>query len=553
MKTVQRIKRACSLGVMALLLTSSTPDRIITLFTIGDSTCANKSLDNDNLERGWGQALASYFDAEHVRIDNHAVNGRSSLSFRNEGRWDVVLERIKPGDYVLIQFGHNDEKPNADRHTDPGTTYNDQLKRYVQETREKGGIPILLTPMVRRKFDEQGQLVETHGEYVPAVRQVAAETGTLLIDHNQLSKTLVQSLGPDDSKALFMWVPKGTNLAAPEGREDDTHLNARGARAMARLVAEELVRLVPDLKPYVRYYDYVVAKDGSGDFMTLEAAVQALPINRQKTTTVFIRKGIYREKIVIPPHCQHIKWIGESRDETVVAYDDAAPKKNRLGEPIGTYGSAGLFIYGDDFRAENLTFQNLAGPVGQAVAVLVAADRVAFSNCRFLGFQDTLYTWGKASRQYYRHCYIEGTVDFIFGSSTALFDSCEIRAKQSGGYLTAASTPQGNRYGYVFRHCRLTADEGVTGVYLGRPWRPYARTVFIECEMGSHIAPVGWHNWNKPEAQRTTFYAEYGSYGPGAAPNQRVKWSHQLSPRQLKNYPPDAILSGEDGWAPWME
>lgn len=534
------------------LFTASDSPHVITIFTIGDSTCANKSLSNGNLERGWGQALSSYFDSRYVVVDNHAVNGRSTLSFRNEGRWDVVLERIKPGDYVLIQFGHNDQKPNADRHTDPGTTYNDQLKQYVKETREKGGHPVLLTSIIRRKFDEQGQLVDTHGDYIQAVRDVAAELGVPLIDHNKSSHELVQNMGPDASKRLFMWVDKGTNPAAPSGKQDDTHLRAAGARAMAKLVVEALASQCEELAPHVRYYDLVVAKDGSGDFMTVQEAINAVPVNRAKRTTLFIRKGVYKEKVQVPASCSNLTMIGESAAETILTYDDFAGKPTAFGDNTGTYGSGSFYIYGQGFEAINLTFANEAGPVGQAVAVVVAADKVAFKGCRFLGFQDTLYTWGKPSRQYYEDCYIEGTVDFIFGSSTAVFNRCEIRSKRSGGYLTAASTPEGTPYGYVFLDCKLTADEGVEGVYLGRPWRPYAKTVFIRCHMGSHIRPEGWHNWNKSSNEKTVFYAEQASDGPGSNASSRVKWSKQLKKKQLKNYTPSIILAGTDGWVPLL-
>jgi len=181
---------------------------------------------------------------------------------------------------------------------------------------------------------------------------------------------------------------------------------------------------------------------------------------------------------------------------------------------------------------------------------MVAGDQVIFRHCRFLGFQDTLYTWGKTSRQYYEDCYIEGTVDFIFGSSTAVFNHCEIRAKRSDAYLTAASTLEGTAFGYVFIDCNLTADEGVNGIYLGRPWRPYAKTVFINCEMGSHIRPEGWHNWDKKDAEETSFYAEYGSKGVGANPTDRVIWSHQLNSKQSETYTIKNIMAGSDNWDP---
>lgn len=544
------MKRLKFLFVFAatLLIFGFTPEKKITIFTIGDSTCANKPLENQNLERGWGQALSSFFDERYVVVDNHAQNGRSSLSFLNEGRWKPILEKMQKGDYVFIQFGHNDEKPDSARHTDPSTTYKEILKKYMTETREKGGIPVLLTSIVRRKFNEQGQLEETHGDYPKAVRELAAELKVVLIDHNQSSKALVQSMGPDSSKSLFMWVEKGTNPAAPAGKQDDTHLRAAGARAMAKLVVNELSEKIPALKPFVRQYDFVVDIAGTGDFMTVQEAVNAVPVNRKARTTIFIRKGIYKERIIIPETQTNIHFIGESQTETVLTFDNFANRKTALGENMGTSGSASMYIYAKGFEAENMTFENSAGTVGQAVAVFVAADQVVFRHCRFLGNQDTLYTWGKDSRQYYEDCYIEGTVDFIFGSSTCVFDRCEIRAKRSGGYLTAASTPQDKAFGYVFLNCKLTADEGVKDVFLGRPWRPYAKTVFIACDMGAHIKPEGWHNWNKIEAEKTTFYGEYKTKGMSS--KSRANWSHQLTKKEAATYTIQSILGASDGWNP---
>lgn len=539
-----------SFFLLLILFSGFAPEKKITIFTIGDSTCANKPLENQNLERGWGQALQSYFDARYVVIDNHALNGRSSLSFRNEGKWQPVYDKIKKGDYVFIQFGHNDEKADSSRHTEPGSTYNDQLIRYISETREKGGIPVILTSIVRRKFDANGQLEETHGKYIQAARDVAAETRVVLIDHNSSSKKLVQDLGPVDSKALFMWVEKGTNPAIPAGREDDTHLRAKGARAMAKLIVDEIENKIPALSKFVHKYEFVVAKDGSGDFMTVQEAINAVPVNREKRTTILIRNGVYKEKLTIPENSRNISFIGESLEETILTYDDFTSKKSTLGENIGTFGSSSIFIYGLGFEAENITFENSSGPVGQAVAVMVAGDMVVFRNCRFLGFQDTLYTWGKISRQYYEDCYIEGTVDFIFGSSTAVFNRCEIKSKRSGSYITAASTLENTKNGYVFMDCQLTAEEGVTEVYLGRPWRPFAKTVFVNCLMGKHIKAEGWHNWSKPDAEKTTYYAEYGSRGEGANVAARVKWSHQLDSKQAKEYTISKVLGGSDNWNP---
>lgn len=247
----------------------------VTIFMIGDSTMANKPLDKENQERGWGQMLPLYFQGK-VKIDNHAVNGRSSKSFVDEGRWAAVMEKIQPGDYVIIQFGHNDEKiKNKDRYTIPGSTFDEYLRNYVNDTRSKGGIPILMNSIVRRNFpasasiksedrddnppvgptsDTEGGfiLVDTHGDYLTAPRNVAAETGTVFIDMNKITHKLVQELGPTLSKDLYMWIPANTYEFCPKGKSDNTHLNVHGAIVVSRLAAQALAKEVPGLRQYVR-------------------------------------------------------------------------------------------------------------------------------------------------------------------------------------------------------------------------------------------------------------------------------------------------------------
>lgn len=297
-------------------------------------------------------------------------------------------------------------------------------------------------------------------------------------------------------------------------------------------------------------YDFVVAQDGSGDFASVQEAINAVPDFRKKETKIFIRNGRYKEKLTLPPSKTNVTFIGENKEKTILTYDDFAQKLNSFAEEIGTTGSTSFFVFGDGFTARNISFENSAGPVGQAVAVRVDGDRVIFENCRFLGFQDTLYPHGKESRQYYKNCYIEGTTDFIFGWSTAVFENCEIFSKKGGHYITAASTEKDAEYGFVFINCKLTGNAPEETVYLGRPWRQYAQTVFINTEMGNHIKPEGWHNWSKPEAENTAFYAEYDSSGQGAAPEKRVKWSKQLTAEEAAHYTANAVLKGSDGWNP---
>ena len=571
-------------GLLLLLSAFKADQPQLTIFMIGDSTMANKVLDGGNPERGWGQVLPGFL-SEEIRVDNHAVNGRSTKSFIDEGRWDKVLSLIRPGDYLFIQFGHNDEKADPKRHTDAnGGSFDANLTRFVTEAREKGAIPVLFNSIVRRNFGradsqavaeavmqddirkgvnpdakreataeakpEEGDcLIDTHGAYLESARNVARQLNVPFVDMNRITHDLVEGLGPEASKKLFMWVPAGQVAAMPKGREDNTHLNIYGARTVASLTIDAIAREVPALAPYVRHYDYVVAKDGSGDFFTIQEAIDAVPdFRKNKRTTILVRAGEYDEKVVIPASKINLSLIGQ--EGAVITHADYAKKRNCFGDEMGTSGSATCYIYAPDFYAEGITFRNSAGKVGQAVACFIEADRAYFKNCRFLGFQDTLYTYGKGVRNYFETCYIEGTVDFIFGWSTAVFNRCHIHSLGKG-YVTAPSTDQGQAFGYLFYDCCLTAEPGVTDVYLSRPWRPYAQALFIRCDLGGHILPAGWHNWNKPEAEKTVNYGEYQSTGEGANPSQRVRFSRQL--KNLKGVEMERALAGKDGWNPVAE
>lgn len=563
------------LGLLFVLTAFTPAKRNITIFTIGDSTMANKKLEGENPERGWGQMLSRYF-TDDITIDNHAVNGRSSKSFINEGRWDAVLSKIQKGDYVFIQFGHNDEKDDPNRHTDPGTTFDANLKKFVEDTRAKGGIPVLFNSIVRRNFgkadgnavanaikqddirngidpkapkdsiEEGATLIDTHGAYLISPKNVAKELNVTFIDLNSLTHKLVEGMGPQKSKELYLWVEPKTVPALPNGREDNTHLNVHGASVIAEMAVKAVAEAIPELQQYVRHYDLVVAKDGSGDFFTVQEAINAVPDYRKNArTTILIKEGSYKEKVIIPASKNAVSLIGQG--EVKITYDDYASKPNIFGENKGTSGSSSCYIYAPDFYAENITFENTSGPVGQAVACFVSADRAYFKKCRFLGFQDTLYTYGKGCRQYYDECYIEGTVDFIFGWSTAVFNRCHIHSI-GNGYITAPSTDKGQKYGYVFYNCEITANSDVDKVYLSRPWRPYAQAVFIQCNMGKHILPEGWDNWRNKNNEKTVFYAEYKSKGEGANPGKRVAYSKQL--KNTEGYSIEEVLSGNDDWNP---
>ncbi|WP_262249798.1 pectinesterase family protein [Parapedobacter soli] len=293
--------------------------------------------------------------------------------------------------------------------------------------------------------------------------------------------------------------------------------------------------------------EWVVAQDGSGDFEQVQEAIDAVPNLRRARTVIRIKPGIYKEKLVLPDSKTNVSLIGEDAANTVITYDDYARKKNGFGEEIGTSGSSSFFIFGDGFQAENITFENSAGPVGQAVAVRVAATQVAFRGCRFLGNQDTLYPQGAGTKQYYYDCYIEGTTDFIFGAATAVFDNCTIFSKAGASYITAASTPDTCAFGFVFLDCTLRGDADDASVYLGRPWRPYAKTAFIDCDYDALVHPAGWHNWGRPSNEYTASYVEYGNTGPGANTDNRVGWSEVLTADARARYTVDYILGG---WNP---
>ncbi|WP_020528368.1 pectinesterase family protein [Flexithrix dorotheae] len=288
-------------------------------------------------------------------------------------------------------------------------------------------------------------------------------------------------------------------------------------------------------------FDFIVAKDGSGDFQTVQAAIDAVPHLRKNRTFILIKAGVYKEKMMVPTTKTNITFIGEGADKTFLTYDDFSSRKNRFGEEMGTSGSSTIYIYGDGFEARDIAFENSAGEVGQAVAVRIDGDKVKFENCRFLGNQDTLYPHGKNSRQYYKNCYIEGTVDFIFGWSTAFFEDCEIYCKRKG-YVTAASTEEHRPFGFVFYNCKISGSADKGSVFLGRPWRPFAKTVFINCELSDIIHPEGWDPWGSEEKKKTANYAEYNNHGEGFHPDKRVSWSKLLTQEEAEKYSRENVL-----------
>lgn len=294
-----------------------------------------------------------------------------------------------------------------------------------------------------------------------------------------------------------------------------------------------------------QHFDLVVSLDGTGNYTSVQEAINAVRDYRPEgRTRILIKNGIYKEKVVVPSTKTNISLIGENCDSTIISWNDHAQINN-----LGTFKSYTLKAEGLGFEAENLTIENCAEPVAQAVALHIESDKAAFRNCRFLGNQDTVFNGNEQARQYFESCYIEGTTDFIFGPAAAWFENCTIHSKRNS-YITAASTPAWRAYGYIFNNCRLTADKGVNKVYLGRPWRAHAATLFMNCHMGEHIIPEGWHNWRDPEREKTARYLEYNNDGPGADRSKRVAWSRELTKKEYKAITLKKMFEGTPSWNP---
>jgi len=290
----------------------------------------------------------------------------------------------------------------------------------------------------------------------------------------------------------------------------------------------------------------IVAADGSGNYTTVQQAFNAIPVNNKLPFIVYVKNGVYKEKLELDSTKMFVELVGESRFGTILTFDDHASKISPRGDTINTRTSCSFRVKGPNFTARNITFRNDAGfTAGQAVAVEVQADKAVFINCRFIGNQDILFLNSERSRQYYKDCYIEGTTDFIFGAATAWFESCHIHSKKNS-HVTAASTPADHQYGFVFNDCTLTGDSTLHAVSLGRPWRPYARVVYMHCYIGQQVKPEGWSNWNKTDNYKTARFDEYENYGPGASTGHRVNWSKQLGAAEVAEINIKNVLGGWD-------
>lgn len=293
-----------------------------------------------------------------------------------------------------------------------------------------------------------------------------------------------------------------------------------------------------------------VARDGTAEFRNIDDAIEVCRAFMEYHKVIFVKKGTYKEKLIVPSWLTNIEICGEDRDNTIITYDDHAnvfiPGTDRK---MGTFRTYTVRVNGNDITFRNITIENNAARLGQAVALHTQGDRLTFVNCRILGNQDTVYTGGINTRLYFKDCHIEGTTDFIFGPSTAWFENCTILSR-TDSYITAASTPQNVEYGYVFNRCKIVAAEGVSKVYLGRPWRPYAHTLFMNCQLGKHILPVGWHNWSNTQNETTARYCEYDNHGEGAATKERAAWTRQLTRKEAAKVTLENVFRQNGGWIP---
>ena len=417
----------------------------IKIVLVGDSTVQDSS--------GWGLGFREFIDTNKVELINTARGGRSSLSFMREGRWTNAL--ALHGDYYLIQFGHNNQPGHPGRATDM-PTYVSNMTQYVTDTLAIGAKPILVTPLTRRQWDKNNptKINSTLEPYAADVREIAAKEKVPLVDLHARSIELDEKLG---SKKCDEFSPvkkvNGTNIY------DGTHLKPNGSVMFARLVVAELRKNVPELAAYLRdeprnanpktadsKYNAVVSADGSGTQTNLQDAINAAPDNGTNTFSILIKAGTYQGQFLVPKTKSHIHLVGEELANTILtgALNQQDPQQFP-DRPF--YNNASTVILGDDFRAEKIAFQNTSGDHGQALALRTDGDRGIFSDCRFLGWQDTLLA--NNGRDYFTNCYIEGRVDFIYGSAAAVFDRCEIHSK-NGGHITAANTPQDKPFGFVF-------------------------------------------------------------------------------------------------------
>lgn len=586
-----RLVLALSLSGFGLLTGFSLAPRPVHVFIAGDSTAAEKRADR-RPETGWGESLQDYFSPDAVRVVNHARNGRSTRSFMEEGRWEALLGELRSGDVVLIQFGHNDQSENRpDRYTPPDA-FRANLRRFVEDVRARDATPVLMTPIVRRRFDDRGRFYDAHGTYPDLTRAVAAETGAALVDLHRATEAAVRARGEHGSKALFLILGPGESANFPEGLDDNTHLSPEGAALVARLAAQGLrsadarladLLLAEALSLDAPAFDAVVggnpAEAGAPHFRTLAEALDAVPTEREGPYRVMLRAGRYHEKLTISAPDVHL--VGESRDGTVLTFDAHGDTPGPAGEPLGTWGSATLIVRAPGFRAERLTIENafdypanaaraaddparVRNPQAVTLMLDAGSDRAVLSEVTLAGYQDTFFA--EAGRAYVWRSLISGHVDFIFGGGQVVFDQSVIRSRHREnanptGYVTAPSTRAGHPFGFLFVDSRFEKEEDVPAgsVRLGRPWRPgndqtaNGSAVFVRSWMDDHLGPDGYAPISSRDEhgervwydlEPTSRFFEWETTGPGAHAGPRRP---QLTAAQAAWYTPARVLGG---WTP---
>ena len=587
------LPRLLGLALLVSVVGFSLAPRPVHVFVAGDSTAAEKRADR-RPETGWAERLQAFFDPDDVRVVNLARNGRSTRTFLSEGRWDALLDEVRPGDVVLIQFGHNDQSESKpDRYTPPDA-FQANLRRFVADVRQRDATPVLMTPVVRRRFDDEGRFYDVHGAYPDLTRAVAAETGAALLDVHRTSEAVLRAWGAEGSKDLFLILAPGEHPNYPDGLDDNTHFSPLGASIAARLVAEGIRDAGLDLAEHLLLKDPPRANavvddeyegppgapaDGARQFATVGAALAAVPDAHTGPYRVLVRAGRYREKLTVTAPDVH--FVGAGRDETVLTFDAHGDTPGLDGEPLGTWGSATLTIRAPGFRAEHLTVENafdypanaalaaddpakVRNP--QAVALMLdeGSDRAVLADVAVTGYQDTFFA--EAGRAYVVGSLVSGHVDFIFGAGQVVFDRCEIRSrdrarKDPTGYVTAPSHRAAVPYGFLFVDSRFTREPGVEdgSVRLGRPWHPGNDTtangsaVFARSWMDAHVGPDGYAPISSRSAsgervwydlEPTSRFFEWATVGPGAYVGPRRP---QLLGRVVDAYTPSAVLAG---WNP---
>ena len=567
--------------------------RPIHVFVAGDSTAAEKRADRRS-ETGWAELLQSYFDPDDVRVVNLARNGRSTRTFLEEGRWESLLAEVRPGDYVLVQFGHNDQSEGKpDRYTPPDA-FRANLRQFVRDVRQREATPVLMTPAVRRRFDDEGRFYDVHGVYPDLTRAVAAEVDAPLVDMHRTSEAVLREWGMEGSKDLFLILAPGDSPNYPNGLDDNTHFSPLGASVMARLAAEGLRDAGLGLAEHLLLapppaFDAVVDGDYAGEpgalvdgvrqFGTVGAALATAPVEHTGPYRVYVRDGRYHEKLVVSVPDVHL--VGESRDGVVLTYDDAAGSVGPDGEEVGTFRSATLRVTAPGFRAESLTIENafdypanaakpdgdptkLGSPQGVALMFDEGSDRAVLSEVTVTGYQDTFFP--DAGRTYVWQSLISGHVDFIFGGGQVVLDQSVILSrdradKNPTGYVAAPSTRVGFPFGFLFIDSRLEKEPSVEpgSVRLGRPWHPgndptaNGSAVFVRTWMDDHVGPDGYApiSGRSEDGERIWYdlepvsrFFEWRTRGPGAHSGPRRP---QLTEEQAGWYTPEHILRG---WSP---